>query len=36
MFVGGGKKGRSGDKDGASRFKKDAITYKNKALEAVR
>lgn len=32
MFAGGGKKGKSADKEGASRFKKDLITYKNQAL----
>lgn len=35
MFAGGGKKGKSADKDGASRFKKDIITYKNQALQPV-
>lgn len=36
MFAGGGKKGKSADKEGASRFKKDIITYKNQALQPVR
>lgn len=36
MFAGGGKKGKSADKEGASRFKKDVITYKNQALQPVR
>lgn len=29
FFVGGGKKAKSSDKDGPSRFKKDLLTYKN-------
>ncbi|CAM9608749.1 unnamed protein product, partial [Sphacelaria rigidula] len=33
MFAGGGKKGKSSDKEGAARFKKDIITYKNQALQ---
>ena len=33
MFAAGGKKGKSMDKEGAARFKKDIITYKNQALQ---
>ncbi|CAN0065692.1 unnamed protein product [Scytosiphon promiscuus] len=33
MFAAGGKKGKGGDKEGAGRFKKDIITYKNQALQ---
>lgn len=36
MFAAGGKKGKGADKEGASRFKKDIITYKNQALQPVR
>lgn len=35
MFAAGGKKGKGADKEGAARFKKDIITYKNQALQPV-
>lgn len=35
MFAAGGKKGKGADKEGAGRFKKDIITYKNQALQPV-
>lgn len=35
MFAAGGKKGKGADKEGAARFKKDMITYKNQALQPV-
>ncbi|CAM9928211.1 unnamed protein product, partial [Choristocarpus tenellus] len=33
IFASGGKKGKSVDKEGPSRLKKDIITYKNQALQ---